>query len=227
MPADSCLLCPFPPTFLLQLLLLKMKNKEAKDKEKPNRHQFVPGTFSGVLQCSGCEKTLLGKESLQCASKSSNPACDEFSLHPVSSPRVKPLLSTFTQPSLEGLAYHRAVCFAVVKTGCLVLFICGWWLSYVQAWQPLCLLDVSLLSNVACLKLSPCSQLSAYRQADPPSTPDRSSWQDCRGFVHDSHFSCATASPLATLLALFSVCVSSPSTCQPTAALTALKPPFL
>ncbi|KAK7808620.1 hypothetical protein U0070_010019 [Myodes glareolus] len=50
----------------------KMKNKEAKDKEKPNRHQFVPGTFSGVLQCSGCEKTLLGKESLQCANCKAN-----------------------------------------------------------------------------------------------------------------------------------------------------------
>lgn len=47
-----------------------MKNKDTKEKEKMNRHQFVPGTFSGVLQCSGCDKTLLGKESLQCASKS-------------------------------------------------------------------------------------------------------------------------------------------------------------
>ncbi|KAL1782886.1 rho guanine nucleotide exchange factor 28 isoform X1 [Sigmodon hispidus] len=45
----------------------KMKNKDTKDKEKLNRHQFVPGTFSGVLQCSGCDKTLLGKESLQCS----------------------------------------------------------------------------------------------------------------------------------------------------------------
>ncbi|KAM4875956.1 rho guanine nucleotide exchange factor 28 [Thomomys bottae] len=45
----------------------KMKNKDAKDKEKTNRHQFVPGTFSGVQQCSACDKTLLGKESLQCS----------------------------------------------------------------------------------------------------------------------------------------------------------------
>ncbi|XP_021064050.1 rho guanine nucleotide exchange factor 28 isoform X2 [Mus pahari] len=50
----------------------KMKNKDTKDKEKTNRHQFVPGTFSGVLQCSGCDKTLLGKESLQCANCKAN-----------------------------------------------------------------------------------------------------------------------------------------------------------
>ncbi|GAB1298475.1 Rho guanine nucleotide exchange factor 28 [Apodemus speciosus] len=50
----------------------KMKNKDAKDKEKLIRHQFVPGTFSGVLQCSGCDKTLLGKESLQCANCKAN-----------------------------------------------------------------------------------------------------------------------------------------------------------
>ncbi|XP_060241593.1 rho guanine nucleotide exchange factor 28 isoform X1 [Meriones unguiculatus] len=50
----------------------KMKNKDTKDKEKLNRHQFVPGTFSGVLQCSGCDKTLLGKESLQCANCKAN-----------------------------------------------------------------------------------------------------------------------------------------------------------
>ncbi|XP_031215666.1 rho guanine nucleotide exchange factor 28 isoform X2 [Mastomys coucha] len=50
----------------------KMKNKDTKDKEKLSRHQFVPGTFSGVLQCSGCDKTLLGKESLQCANCKAN-----------------------------------------------------------------------------------------------------------------------------------------------------------
>ncbi|XP_021035972.1 rho guanine nucleotide exchange factor 28 isoform X2 [Mus caroli] len=50
----------------------KMKNKDTKEKEKMNRHQFVPGTFSGVLQCSGCDKTLLGKESLQCANCKAN-----------------------------------------------------------------------------------------------------------------------------------------------------------
>ncbi|MBZ3873041.1 Rho guanine nucleotide exchange factor 28 [Sciurus carolinensis] len=50
----------------------KMKNKDAKDKEKLNRHQFVPGTFSGVLQCSACDKTLQGKESFQCSNCNAN-----------------------------------------------------------------------------------------------------------------------------------------------------------
>nr|XP_044989537.1 rho guanine nucleotide exchange factor 28 isoform X3 [Jaculus jaculus] len=50
----------------------KMKSKDTKDKEKLSRHQFVPGTFSGVLQCSGCDKTLLGKESLQCSNCNTN-----------------------------------------------------------------------------------------------------------------------------------------------------------
>ncbi|KAG9488087.1 hypothetical protein GDO78_007732 [Eleutherodactylus coqui] len=45
----------------------KTKNKETK--EKVNRHQFVTGTFSGVVPCLVCEKALLGKESLQCSSK--------------------------------------------------------------------------------------------------------------------------------------------------------------
>uniref|UniRef100_A0A4X2LS14 Rho guanine nucleotide exchange factor 28 n=2 Tax=Vombatus ursinus TaxID=29139 RepID=A0A4X2LS14_VOMUR len=45
----------------------KTKNKDAKDKEKLNRHQFVPGMFSGVLPCFVCDKPLLGKESFQCA----------------------------------------------------------------------------------------------------------------------------------------------------------------
>ncbi|XP_068941057.1 rho guanine nucleotide exchange factor 28 isoform X7 [Petaurus breviceps papuanus] len=45
----------------------KTKNKDAKDKEKVNRHQFVPGMFSGVLPCFVCDKPLLGKESFQCA----------------------------------------------------------------------------------------------------------------------------------------------------------------
>ncbi|XP_043832345.1 rho guanine nucleotide exchange factor 28 [Dromiciops gliroides] len=44
----------------------KTKNKDAKDKEKLNRHQFVPGMFSGVLPCFVCDKPLLGKESFQC-----------------------------------------------------------------------------------------------------------------------------------------------------------------
>nr|XP_036882015.1 rho guanine nucleotide exchange factor 28 isoform X1 [Manis javanica] len=50
----------------------KTKSKDAKDKEKLSRHQFVPGTFSGVLQCLVCDKTLLGKESFQCSNCSAN-----------------------------------------------------------------------------------------------------------------------------------------------------------
>ncbi|XP_045422074.1 rho guanine nucleotide exchange factor 28 isoform X2 [Lemur catta] len=50
----------------------KTKSKDAKDKEKLNRHQFVPGTFSGVLQCSVCDKTLPGKESFQCCNCNAN-----------------------------------------------------------------------------------------------------------------------------------------------------------
>ncbi|KAM6227507.1 rho guanine nucleotide exchange factor 28 isoform 7-T8 [Spheniscus humboldti] len=45
----------------------KTKNKDTKDKEKPNRHNFTNGTFSGVIPCMACEKALLGKESLQCS----------------------------------------------------------------------------------------------------------------------------------------------------------------
>ncbi|NXE44618.1 ARG28 factor, partial [Casuarius casuarius] len=45
----------------------KTKNKDVKDKEKLNRHNFVNGTFSGVIPCTACEKALLGKESLQCS----------------------------------------------------------------------------------------------------------------------------------------------------------------
>ncbi|KAM4707162.1 rho guanine nucleotide exchange factor 28 [Discoglossus pictus] len=66
----------------------KTKNKDTKEKEKEkekvNRHQFGPGTFSGVVPCLVCEKALLGKESLQCSNcnvnvhkgcKESTPAC--------------------------------------------------------------------------------------------------------------------------------------------------------
>uniref|UniRef100_A0A8D2IWC0 Rho guanine nucleotide exchange factor 28 n=1 Tax=Varanus komodoensis TaxID=61221 RepID=A0A8D2IWC0_VARKO len=45
----------------------KAKNKDAKEKEKLNKHQFVNGTFTGVMPCFSCEKPLLGKESLQCS----------------------------------------------------------------------------------------------------------------------------------------------------------------
>ena len=72
--ALSVCLSSFLPTRLL-LLYPKTKSKDAKDKEKPSRHQFVPGTFSGVLQCSVCDKTLLGKESSQCSSKSVGSVC--------------------------------------------------------------------------------------------------------------------------------------------------------
>uniref|UniRef100_A0A5F4WF45 Rho guanine nucleotide exchange factor 28 n=1 Tax=Callithrix jacchus TaxID=9483 RepID=A0A5F4WF45_CALJA len=64
----------------------KTKSKDAKDKEKLNRHQFVPGTFSGVLQCSVCDKTVLGKESLQCSHSSFRDIPQPgLSLHPSSS----------------------------------------------------------------------------------------------------------------------------------------------
>uniref|UniRef100_A0A8C3LW72 Rho guanine nucleotide exchange factor 28 n=1 Tax=Chrysolophus pictus TaxID=9089 RepID=A0A8C3LW72_CHRPC len=45
----------------------KTKNKDTKDKEKLNRHNFINGTFSGIMPCMACEKALLGKESLQCS----------------------------------------------------------------------------------------------------------------------------------------------------------------
>ncbi|XP_051644108.1 rho guanine nucleotide exchange factor 28 isoform X2 [Manacus candei] len=45
----------------------KTKNKDTKDKEKLNRHNFTNGTFPGVMPCMVCEKALLGKESLQCS----------------------------------------------------------------------------------------------------------------------------------------------------------------
>lgn len=64
------------PTFLLRLLLMKMKSKDGKDKEKLSRHQCVPATFSGVPQCSACDKSVLGKESFQCSSKFSGLVCD-------------------------------------------------------------------------------------------------------------------------------------------------------
>ncbi|XP_067425369.1 rho guanine nucleotide exchange factor 28 isoform X2 [Emydura macquarii macquarii] len=45
----------------------KTKNKDAKDKEKLNRHQFITGSFSAGIPCVACDKALLGKESLQCS----------------------------------------------------------------------------------------------------------------------------------------------------------------
>ncbi|KAE8636013.1 hypothetical protein XENTR_v10002813 [Xenopus tropicalis] len=59
----------------------KVKNKDMK--EKVNRHQFVTGTFSGVVPCLVCEKALLGKESLQCSSCNVNvhKGCKESAPH--------------------------------------------------------------------------------------------------------------------------------------------------
>ncbi|XP_030367774.1 rho guanine nucleotide exchange factor 28 isoform X11 [Strigops habroptila] len=45
----------------------KTKNKDTKDKEKLNKHNFTNGTFSGLMPCMACEKALLGRESLQCS----------------------------------------------------------------------------------------------------------------------------------------------------------------
>ncbi|XP_068104536.1 rho guanine nucleotide exchange factor 28 isoform X2 [Hyperolius riggenbachi] len=62
----------------------KTKTKNKDSKEKVNRHQFVLGTYSGVVPCLVCEKALLGKESFQCsncnvnvhkACKDAAPAC--------------------------------------------------------------------------------------------------------------------------------------------------------
>uniref|UniRef100_A0A8C8RPL7 Rho guanine nucleotide exchange factor 28 n=1 Tax=Pelusios castaneus TaxID=367368 RepID=A0A8C8RPL7_9SAUR len=47
----------------------KTKNKDAKEKEKLNRHQFITGNVSAGIPCVACDKTLLGKESLQCSCK--------------------------------------------------------------------------------------------------------------------------------------------------------------
>ncbi|KAM8793613.1 LOW QUALITY PROTEIN: rho guanine nucleotide exchange factor 28-like [Eudromia elegans] len=44
----------------------KTKSKDAKE-EKLNRHNFINGTFSGVMPCTACKKAILGKESLQCS----------------------------------------------------------------------------------------------------------------------------------------------------------------
>ncbi|XP_075694295.1 rho guanine nucleotide exchange factor 28 isoform X2 [Rhinoderma darwinii] len=64
----------------------KNKTKIKESKEKVSRHQFVTGTFSGVVPCLVCEKALLGKESLQCSNcnvnvhkvcKDAAPACSK------------------------------------------------------------------------------------------------------------------------------------------------------
>ncbi|XP_073440173.1 rho guanine nucleotide exchange factor 28 isoform X2 [Dendrobates tinctorius] len=64
----------------------KEKSKIKESKEKVSRHQFVTGTFTGVVPCLVCEKALLGKESFQCSScnvnihkacKDGAPACSK------------------------------------------------------------------------------------------------------------------------------------------------------
>lgn len=81
-----------------------MKNKDAKDKEKLNRHQFVPGTLSGVLQCVACDRTLLGKESLQCSSKCLDLVMGLCCASPVSRVlEARLLLATFTETCCVAL----------------------------------------------------------------------------------------------------------------------------
>uniref|UniRef100_A0A670JTJ5 Rho guanine nucleotide exchange factor 28 n=1 Tax=Podarcis muralis TaxID=64176 RepID=A0A670JTJ5_PODMU len=80
----------------------KAKNKDAKEKEKLNRHQFVSGTFAGVLPCFSCEKALLGKEALQCLycnalvhknCRESAPGC----------PKVNPSFRDVPQPTMSSM----------------------------------------------------------------------------------------------------------------------------
>ncbi|XP_055968404.1 rho guanine nucleotide exchange factor 28 isoform X3 [Sorex fumeus] len=95
----------------------KTKNKDAKDKEKLNRHQFVPGTFSGVLQCLVCDKTVLGKESLQCsycnanvhkACKDAAPPCTKKSQEKYNKNKPQTILgnSSFREVPQPGLSLH-------------------------------------------------------------------------------------------------------------------------
>lgn len=102
----------FLPTLLL-LPHLKTKGKDAKDKEKLSRHQFVPGTFSGTLQCLVCDKTLLGKESFQCSSKFLGPMCAVLvrALPPqtVSSLRILPV--QYSQCVHVDFCFHVSVWF--------------------------------------------------------------------------------------------------------------------
>uniref|UniRef100_A0A8C0QLB5 Rho guanine nucleotide exchange factor 28 n=1 Tax=Canis lupus familiaris TaxID=9615 RepID=A0A8C0QLB5_CANLF len=81
----------------------KTKSKDAKDKEKPSRHQFVPGTFSGVLQCSVCDKTLLGKESSQCSNCNANvhKGCKD-----AAPPCTKVIYSSFRDIPQPSLSLH-------------------------------------------------------------------------------------------------------------------------
>lgn len=53
--------------------MFQVKGKEVKEgKEKPgaaNGHQFVPVSPSGPALCVACDKSVSGKELLQCSSK--------------------------------------------------------------------------------------------------------------------------------------------------------------
>uniref|UniRef100_A0A2K5DAU3 Rho guanine nucleotide exchange factor 28 n=1 Tax=Aotus nancymaae TaxID=37293 RepID=A0A2K5DAU3_AOTNA len=95
----------------------KTKSKDAKDKEKLNRHQFAPGTFSGVLQCSVCDKTVLGKESLQCSNCNTNvhkgckdaaPPCTKKFQEKYNKNKPQTILenSSFRDISQPGLSLH-------------------------------------------------------------------------------------------------------------------------
>ncbi|XP_036887953.1 rho guanine nucleotide exchange factor 28 isoform X1 [Sturnira hondurensis] len=95
----------------------KTKSKDAKDKEKLSRHQFVPGTFSGVLQCLVCDKTLLGKESLQCSYCNANvhkgckdavPLCPKKFQEKYNKNKQQTILgnSSFRDIPLPGLSLH-------------------------------------------------------------------------------------------------------------------------
>ncbi|KAK1345187.1 hypothetical protein QTO34_013897 [Cnephaeus nilssonii] len=95
----------------------KTKSKDAKDKEKLSRHQFVPGTFSGVLQCLVCDKTLLGKESFQCSNCTANvhkgckdaaPPCPKKFQEKYNKNKPQTILgnSSFRDVPLAGLSLH-------------------------------------------------------------------------------------------------------------------------
>ncbi|XP_036266740.1 rho guanine nucleotide exchange factor 28 isoform X3 [Pipistrellus kuhlii] len=95
----------------------KTKSKDAKDKEKLSRHQFVPGTFSGVLQCLVCDKTLLGKESFQCSNctasvhkscKDAAPPCPKKLQEKFNKNKPQTILgnSSFRDVPLAGLSLH-------------------------------------------------------------------------------------------------------------------------
>ncbi|XP_006899095.1 PREDICTED: rho guanine nucleotide exchange factor 28-like [Elephantulus edwardii] len=97
----------------------KMKNKDAKDKEKLNRHQFVPGTFSGILPCLVCDKTLLGKESFQCSNcnayihkgcKEAAPPCSKKCQEKYNKSKPQTILgnSSFRDVSQPGLSLHSS-----------------------------------------------------------------------------------------------------------------------